>query len=110
LRAHGSLIPDPFRRHGQSIEEGLLMDNLELLQTLEHIRSEVAAMRADVGTLRAEAAAQHVRINRQLDGISEVLTSLNERLRKLENQEPPATSVSTTGVCEIARTAILGLG
>lgn len=81
-----------------------------LLQTLEALHTDVAAMRGDVGSMRAEASAQHLAINRQFDGLSEILININERVAKLENPKPPASAVraAVTGVAGLARNALLG--
>jgi hypothetical protein len=81
-----------------------------LVQTLQSIRIDLATLHTDVCSARSEASAQHLAINRQFGGLSEMLININERVAKLENRKPPASGLRTavSGVGEIARAAILG--
>jgi hypothetical protein len=80
-----------------------------LRQTLEALCTDLAAMRGDVGTLRAEAAARHVALNRQFDGLSEILLNINSRVATMEPQrQGSAVPAAVTGVADLARSAIMG--
>jgi hypothetical protein len=81
-----------------------------LLKALETLRGDIGSLREDINSGRAEGIALHLATNRQLDGLSEILIDINERVAKLENRKPPATGVRTaiTGVAGLARSALLG--
>jgi hypothetical protein len=66
-------------------ERDNMMDNLgneSLLQAME-------ALRTDVANLRVEARAQHLATFVQLNGLSECIVLVNNRVAKLENQNRP---------------------
>jgi hypothetical protein len=81
----------------------------DLLRTLESIRLDLAGVRGDVGTLRAEAATRHMATIQRLDGLSECLTLINTRVAGMESKcQDVGVSTAVGSVGEIARTAILG--
>ena len=81
-----------------------------LLQTLQSIRTDVAALHTDVCSARTEAAERHLMLTKEFGGLAECILQINERLGRIEYsaRKGSAASAMVSNVADIAKAALLG--